>query len=36
MATKIKVGQGEAEYTRKFYNDELEYITFQPAFEEAV
>lgn len=32
----IKVGHEEAEYTRKVYNDELEYITFQPAFEEIV
>lgn len=32
----IKVGHEEAEYTRKVYFDELEYITFQPAFEEIV
>ena len=27
----IKVGAEEAEFTRKVYKDELEYITFQPA-----
>jgi ribulose-5-phosphate 4-epimerase/fuculose-1-phosphate aldolase len=32
----IKVGHGEAEYTRNVYFDELEYITFQPAFEDVV
>jgi ribulose-5-phosphate 4-epimerase/fuculose-1-phosphate aldolase len=28
----IKIGHEEAEYTRNVYNDELEYITFQPAY----
>ena len=32
----IKVGHEEAEFTRNVYNDELEYVTFQPAFEEMV
>ena len=32
----IKVGHDEAEYTSKVYNDELEYVTFQCAFEEVV
>ncbi|KAJ5605361.1 hypothetical protein N7510_010515 [Penicillium lagena] len=32
----IKVGHEEAEYTRKVYWDELEYITFQSAFEDTV
>jgi ribulose-5-phosphate 4-epimerase/fuculose-1-phosphate aldolase len=32
----IKVPHEEAEYTRKVYWDELEYITFQPAFEDVV
>ena len=27
----IKVGHEEAEYTRRVYNDELEFVTFQPA-----
>jgi ribulose-5-phosphate 4-epimerase/fuculose-1-phosphate aldolase len=31
----IKIGHNEAEYTRNVYNDELEYITFQPAYVEA-
>lgn len=32
----IKVGHEEAEFTRNVYNDELEYVTFQPAFEDVV
>lgn len=32
----IKVPHEEAEYTRKVYWDELEYITFQPAYEDVV
>lgn len=32
----ITVGHQEAEYTRNVYNDELEFVTFQPAFEEIV
>ena len=32
----IHVGPEEAEYTRRVYNDELEYVTFQPAFEDIV
>ena len=27
----IEVGHEEAEFTRNVYNDELEYVTFQPA-----
>ena len=32
----ILVGHQEAEFTRNVYNDELEYVTFQPAFEDVV
>lgn len=32
----IKIGHEEADYTRRVYWDELEYITFQPAFEDIV
>ena len=31
----IKVDHKEAEYTRRVYNDELEYVTFQPAYVES-
>lgn len=32
----ITVGHEEAAFTRNVYNDELEYVTFQPSFENVV